>query len=82
MILRDADGERLEVHIEPGHTYANLTKGEKRRVEIASRWKDVNRIPDRVYAAAKNVSDLPPSSHVKAFEGELNQQIQAIQQVN
>ena len=81
LILQDGEGERLEVQVEPEHTYANLTKGEKKRVELASRWKDVNRIPDRVYASAKNVSYLPPASHVKKFEEELNQQLQPIQQV-
>ena len=82
LILQDGDGERLEVQVEPQHTYDNLSKAEKRRVELASRWKDLNRIPDRVYAAAKNVSHLPPASHVKKYEQELNQQLPEIHQVD
>ena len=81
MTFVDPDGERLQVQVEPTNTYANLTKAEKRRVELASRWKDLNRISDRVYAAAKQVSDLAPLSHVKFYEAELNKQIQPIQQV-
>ena len=82
LILQDGEGERLEVQVTPEPTYDNLSRGDKRRVELASRWKDVNRIPDRVYAAAKNVSYLPPASHVKRFEKELNNQLPVIHQVN
>ena len=81
LILQDSEGERCEVQVEPMNTYPNLTKGEKHRVQLASRWKDINRIPDRVYAAARCVSFLPPASHVKAYEHELNHQLQDIQQV-
>ena len=82
MTFEDSNGERLQVQVEPSNTYPNLTKGEKRRVVLGSRWKDLNRISDRVYAAAKQVSDLAPASHVKSYEQELNQEIQPVQQVD
>ena len=82
LILQDGEGERLEVQVTPEPTYDNLSKGDKRRVELASRWKDVNRIADRVYAAAMIVSYLPPASHVKRFEQELNNQLPVIHQVD
>lgn len=82
MILRDENGEIMVVNSVRPNTFENLTPAERRRVERASFLKDANRISDRVYAAAVKESSLPPSSHVKQHEKELNKEVGEIYQVH
>ena len=80
--LVDKDGEQLIVRAEAPHTYENLNPAEMRRVMQTSRWKDLNRIADRVYAAIVSIStSLPPSCHVKQYELTLNQTLPPITEV-
>jgi outer membrane murein-binding lipoprotein Lpp len=84
IILRDKDGvsdERLEINAERANTFQNLTPGERKAVQKASRWKDRHRISDKCYSELAKVASLPKASHVKQHEGELNQQIGQIHQV-
>ena len=80
--LVDKDGEQLIVRAEPPHKYEELNPAEMKRVVRASRWKDLNRISDRVYAAVVPIgSTLPPSSHVKQYELSLNETLPPITKV-
>ena len=81
LVLTDQDGEQLVVRARQPNTFPNLNPAEKKRVESASRWKDLNRIPDRVYSSAPKTGSLPPASHVKQHEHTLNAQLDDIQQV-
>ena len=81
MILKDKDGETLVVNAEPHRTFENLTPAEKKRVERASFLKDKNRVSDKVYASVVKESSLPPSSHVKQHEKQLNKEVGEIFQV-
>ena len=73
--MRDEDGEQLVVNAELRHTFDNLTKGEKRRVDKVLRWKDMKRISDAAYAAVKKTTGprLPPASHIKQQEQVMNE---------
>ena len=82
MTLRDADGERLVVNAEPQRKYEELLPAQKKRVVQTSRWKDLNRVPDRVYSSIANNNSLPAASHVKEYEKELNAQLPEIKQVS
>ena len=82
MTLRDIDGERLVMNAEPPRKYEDLLPAQKKRVAHNSRWKDLNRVPVRVYSSIANNSSLPAASHVKEYEKELNAQLPEIQQVS
>ena len=81
IILRDDDGERMIVNGERPHTFSNLTKGEKRRVDRTLRWKDLHRISDQTYASIKKTNGLPAASHIKQQERQLNERVSKIHQV-
>ena len=82
IILRDENGCKVPVNVEKPHTYPNLTPQEKSEVETACAWKDVNRISDRVYSTLTKIGSIPPASHVKEYEKEVNSQLGPILPVN
>ena len=83
IVLRDKDsGKQLEVNAEKPNTYETLNDDERRRVKLASRWKDKERVSDRGQSKLSHVGDLPAASHVKAFEKELNAKLGEIQIVS
>lgn len=82
IILRDkSNGQQLEVNLEKHRTYEELLDDQKRRVKLASRWKDRQRVSDKGQSSLSHVGKLPNASHVKAFERELNAGLGEIQVV-
>ena len=81
IILEDATGRQVEVNARKRNTYDNLNPEEKRRVRIASLWKDSNRVSDKVYSSLAQVGKFPAGSHVKRYEGEINALIGNISRV-
>ena len=75
LVLRDEEGYQVEVNACKANTYENLNAAEKKRVEIASRWKDRTRNSDRAYSSLSKVGTFPAASHVKSYEQELNGQV-------
>ena len=72
IILRDENGKKVPINVEKPHTYSELTPEEKSEVVTASAWKDLNRLSDRVYSTLTKVGSIPPASHVKSYEKEIN----------
>ena len=82
LTLRDGDGERLVVNAEPPRMYKDLLPAEKKRVARTSQWKDLNRVGDRVYSSIPSDGSLPPATHVKSYETELNESLPPIHEVS
>ena len=83
IILREKEsGQQLEVNAEKPHRYDELNDDERRRVKLASRWKDKERMSDRGQSTLSHCGRLPPAKHVKAFERELNAKLGEIQSVS
>ena len=75
IILRDDNGRKVPINIEKPHTYPNLTAEEKSEVATASAWKDLNRLSDKAYSSMTKIGSIPPASHIKAHEAEINAQL-------
>ena len=78
IILRDENGRKVPINIQKPRTYPNLTAEEKSEVETASAWKDLNRLSDKAYSSMTKIGSIPPASHVKQHETEVNALLQPI----
>ena len=78
IILRDENGKKVPINIQKPHTFPNLTAEEKSEVETASAWKDLNRLSDKAYSSMTKIGSIPPASHVKQYEAEVNAQLEPI----
>ena len=80
--LLDSNGDQVVVNAQRPHTYDNLSAAERKRVAFVSQWKDLNRVSDRVYSSIAKSACLPPASHIKRYEFELNDAMPTIHEVS